>query len=188
MLTHISIISFNIIPNLNQELTEHPQTDQILKVFSFHQRLEQHLSRNMAAQGMPRLAQMPVIVGDYVNSGISINYVPKWGLKEALRELIQNAVDGMTSFLYDNNGTKEDWKVSIVEDDHDGVKYRSYIFSWPAQNVQIGKISYNPQTQQLILENPGTINKFNLLLGGSGADKRQKKYLLLCLHLVFIVV
>ena len=71
----------------------------------------------------------------------------------------------MTSLLYANGGTKSDWKISVVEHSHHVT----------ARNIQIGKIEYNHQTKQLVLENPGTINKFNLLLGESGGDKRQEK-------------
>ena len=127
------------------------------------------------AGGMPSLSEMPMVVSDYVNSGISINYVHEWGLKQALRELVQNSVDGMTSFLNENNGHKSDWKVNIIENTYNGTKYRSFEFTWPSQNIILGKITYHPKDNQLILENPGTIDKFNLLLGGSGSAKRQDK-------------
>eukprot|EP01083_Nonionella_stella_P250627 865550_1 len=119
----------------------------------------------LEARGMPQLHQMMRSVTDFNNSTISIHYVSEWALKEALRELIQNAIDAMVSFmkLQDGNSHKSDWKVNMNT------------FTWPTQqDLVIGRITYDPDTQQLTLENPGTINKFNLLLGGSGASKQQE--------------
>eukprot|EP01084_Bolivina_argentea_P136300 240054_1 len=114
---------------------------------------------------------MPHVVCDYVNSGISINYVRGWALKEALRELIQNGVDAMAEFMNANGGKKSEWKVLMNENDG---TYRSFSFIWPAKNdLLLGKITYDPLAKMLIIENPGTINKFNLLLGGSGAIKKE---------------
>ena len=63
------------------------------------------------------------------------------------------------------------------EHNHTNGIYRTFTFTWPSQqNLVIGKIVYNPDTQQVLLENPGTINKFNLLLGGSGSSKQQNEF------------
>ena len=132
---------------------------------------------------MPNIKDMPsAIVGQYMNSGISINYVNLWGIKEALRELIQNAIDGMISFLNKQGGKKSEWNINMVEQTYENIKYRSFIFTWPSKGMTLGKITYIPENEQLILENPGTINKFNLLLGGSGSTKREEKYVFIFLY------
>ena len=111
--------------------------------------------------GMPAEHQMQTIVSDWRNSGISINYVSGWALKEALRELIQNAVDGMMSFMksVDANATKKDWFCALHETNHTNGVYRTFPFTWPARNMVLGKITYEPDSLRLTLENPGTINK-----------------------------
>ena len=115
-----------------------------------------------------------------------------WALKEALRELTQNAVDAMVTFMKkrakENNfvfskSKQTDWKVNMHEHNHTLGTYRTFTVTSPSQqNMVIGKITYDPDTKEVTLENPGTINKFNLLLGGSGSNKREEelceKYLL----------
>eukprot|EP01084_Bolivina_argentea_P185741 320269_1 len=124
----------------------------------------------------PHIDNMPRVAHGYQNSGISINYVPDWGLKEAIRELTQNAVDAMVSWLKNNGGQKKDWKPCLYEfkDDTSNKTYRNFDFTWPTNdNILLGKITYDPLDKELLLENPGTIDKFNLLLGGSGTAKQQ---------------
>lgn len=133
----------------------------------------------LEATGMPLLVNMARSVTDFNNSGISIHYVNDWGLKEALRELIQNAVDAMMYFMKINNQNAKKTElikgIKMHEHNHSNGVYRTFVFEWPQQqNVVLGKITYDPDTQQIILENPGTINKFNLLLGGSGSSKQQQ--------------
>ena len=125
--------------------------------------------------GMPNLAEMPQNVDEFINSGISIDYVPEWTFKEGLRELIQNAVDAMATFMIANDGSKSDWKVVINEHIYDNIKYRTFDFTWPEKKITIGRISYDPIKQELLLENPGSMERYNLLLGGSGSIKRQNK-------------
>eukprot|EP01084_Bolivina_argentea_P272507 464000_1 len=128
-------------------------------------------------KGLPLMDQVSSIVdNEYTNSGVSVNYVNNWNLKDALRELIQNAVDAMISWMKKNGDEKtkkSDWKIIIQTHQHKKGKYRTFIFTWPKKNKELGRVTYDPDTEQIILENPGTINKFNLLLGGSGSSKQQ---------------
>eukprot|EP00485_Elphidium_margaritaceum_P000813 CAMPEP_0202690292 /NCGR_PEP_ID=MMETSP1385-20130828/5310_1 /ASSEMBLY_ACC=CAM_ASM_000861 /TAXON_ID=933848 /ORGANISM="Elphidium margaritaceum" /LENGTH=550 /DNA_ID=CAMNT_0049345529 /DNA_START=42 /DNA_END=1694 /DNA_ORIENTATION=+ len=127
-------------------------------------------------EGMPGLDTLARSVSDFQNTGISIHYVSDWDLKEALRELVQNAVDGIVAYMkqIDANAKKADYKVDMFEHQHVNGVYRTFQFRWPAQqNVIIGKITYDPDAESVTLENPGTINKFNLLLGGSGSIKQE---------------
>ena len=99
--------------------------------------------------GMPPVHQMATIVGGYVNSGISINYVSGWGLKKALRELIQNAVDGMISYMksVDQNAKKSDWVPCMHETNTSQGTFRTFTFTWPQRDMVVGKILYDPDTQ-----------------------------------------
>ena len=125
--------------------------------------------------GMPKIDNM-CRVEDFLNSGISVDYVPNWGLKEGIRELIQNAVDGMTEFVMKHGGSKKDLKVEIKEGIYDGKKYRAFEWRWPEkEDIIVGNFTYNPAKQELVLKNPGTLKRYNLLLGGSGENKKKNK-------------
>eukprot|EP00483_Globobulimina_turgida_P012464 UN12487 len=65
---------------------------------------------------------------NFVNSGISINYVKNWGLKEGLRELMQNMLDGMVSYIIDENGSKSQLETNIIQ--HSEPWHREYEFIW----------------------------------------------------------
>jgi len=127
-------------------------------------------------EGMPPINTLQRSVADFQNTGISVHYVSDWSLKEGERELVQNAVDGMIAYMkaVDANCKKADWKINMFEHNHTAGVFRTFEFVWPAQqNAIIGRISYDPDAQAITLQNPGTINKFNLLLGGSGSAKQQ---------------
>lgn len=126
--------------------------------------------------GMPSLGDVNIKHSDeFINSGISVDYVPTWSFKEGIRELIQNAVDGMTTFMLANGGLKSDLEVRIDDHMYHNINYRTYDFVWPAKGVTVGKFSYDPIKQELILENPGSMERYNILLGGSGSIKKQNK-------------
>ena len=127
--------------------------------------------------GMPRLNEMADIADEFVNSCISTDYAKNWGLKEGIRELIQNAVDGMATFMMNNGGKKSDWEVRIKEHTTlNNETYRTFDFNWPKHDKIIGRFTYNPDRKELVLENPGSLKRFNFLLGGSGNIKKENQF------------
>lgn len=127
--------------------------------------------------GLPTIDEMQTNAEEFINSGISVEYVREWDLKEGIRELVQNAVDGMATFLLANGAKKSDWKIVIKEHSYESIQYRSFEFIFPVNNKEIilGRFTYNPLKQELVLENPGSLQRYNLLLGGSGEIKTENK-------------
>ena len=90
-----------------------------------------------------------------INTWISSIYCEKWGLKEGLRELIQNQRDELINLLGKDN---------IVTQALNNYEFN---FLKKGTNEQYGSIRYDTTLQKLLLENKGKLETFNLLLGGT---------------------
>ena len=90
-----------------------------------------------------------------INTWISSIYCEKWGLKEGLRELIQNQRDELINLLGKDN---------IVTQALNNYEFN---FLKKGTNEQYGSIRYDTTLQKLLLENKGRLETFNLLLGGT---------------------
>ena len=116
-----------------------------------------------------------------LNMFIVERYVADWGLKEGLRELIQNAIDACVEHILNEGGDKSELKVAIEEHGnyHDAASsYREYALNWHRSDGTIeavGLVKYDDVLKELVIANIGQINKNNLLLGGSGSIKQQNK-------------
>lgn len=103
---------------------------------------------------------MASIFGNYqarndINTWISAIYCEKWGLKEGLRELIQNQRDELINIL-----GKENIETQALND-------YEFNFLKKGENEVYGSITYDSIRQILSLENKGKLETFNLLLGGT---------------------
>ena len=104
---------------------------------------------------------MASIFGNYqarndINTWISSIYCEKWGLKEGLRELLQNQRDELINLL-----GKENIETQALND-----KYQFNFFKRGTSEMY-GSIRYDELRQVLSLENKGKLETFNLLLGGT---------------------
>ena len=103
---------------------------------------------------------MSSIFGNYqaqkdINTWISAIYCEKWGLKEGLRELIQNQRDELINIL-----GKENIETQALND-------YEFNFLKKGTNEIYGSTRYDSIRQILSLENKGKLETFNLLLGGT---------------------
>jgi hypothetical protein len=103
------------------------------------------------------------------NTYISTNYVSSWGLKEGVREIIQNLMDAVTQYAIDHGGSKKDIQVVVLDPKLEGQRWREYGFIFRDQ--QIGSIEYDPINSVVRCTNPGTIPIQAILLGGTHKNK-----------------
>lgn len=109
---------------------------------------------------------MSSIFGNYqarndINTWISSIYCQKWGLKEGLRELIQNQRDELINIL-----GKENIETQALNN-------YEFNFFKKGTTEHYGSIRYDTFRQILSLENKGKLETFNLLLGGTTRDPRN---------------
>ena len=90
-----------------------------------------------------------------MNTWISSIYCSKWGLKEGLRELLQNQRDELINMLGKENIETE------------AISNYDFNFLKKGTNQIYGKIRYDKIGEILSIENKGKLETFNLLLGGT---------------------
>ena len=98
---------------------------------------------------------------EYTNSGIAKTYVPEWGLKEGIREIVQNTLDACTVA---NGGSRDGVSIQAVQTD--GRRMGSFTI-WGKNEQELGAIMMDQESNTLRLMNSGTISRMNLLLGGT---------------------
>ena len=109
---------------------------------------------------------MVSIYGNYqaksdINTWISSIYCEKWGLKEGLRELIQNQRDELINLL-----GKENIETQALNE-------YEFNFLKKGTNEIYGSIRYDTMRQILSLQNKGKLETFNLLLGGTTRNPKN---------------
>ena len=100
------------------------------------------------------------------NMWISEKYCKNWGLREAIREFIQNQYDGVITKIE----SKKNLKVVKIGDEYtiNGIKhYLEYDFMKKDEDKIYGKIRYNRNKKELSISNEGEILLADFLLGGS---------------------
>jgi len=90
-----------------------------------------------------------------INTWISSLYCSKWGLKEGLRELLQNQRDELIYMLGKENIETE------------AISNYDFNFLKKGTNEIYGRIRYDNNGETLSIENKGKLETFNLLLGGT---------------------
>lgn len=102
---------------------------------------------------------------EYINTWISNEYCEKWGIWEAIREILQNQYDGITEKI-----SKKNIKVipvtSLPLGDKPPEKPTSFIIKNKQNNKIEGEIKYDILKKSLIVWNYGSLERGNLLLGG----------------------
>ena len=101
---------------------------------------------------------------DYINMWISENYCSTWGIKEAIREFIQNQYDGIIKIIK----TKKNLKVKSIGEKHNinGIfTYLDFDFLKNNELTIYGKIRYDEENKTLTISNKGKLYLGNFLLG-----------------------
>ena len=120
-----------------------------------------------------RLREMEAAAG---NTHICSRYVKEWGLKEALREFIQNFFDACIrrceELGFDTDLMRVKHQLCFTLD---GTPYRNYwVYTRKPEPTVFGVIRYDPELQRLTFQNAGFIAKGCLLLGGGNKDGSSK--------------
>ena len=97
---------------------------------------------------------------------ISEKYCKEWGLREAIREFLQNQFDGIIT----NIKSKKNLKVEKVGNIYtiNGInQYLEYDLKKKDEDKIYGKIRYNKDKKELSISNEGELSLADFLLGGS---------------------
>ena len=106
------------------------------------------------------------------NMWISEKYFKNWGIREAIREFIQNQYDGIITKIKSrkNLEVKKVGKEYII---NGRKKYLEYDFLNKEQDKIFGKIRYNPFKNVLSISNEGELLLADFLLGGSKEEENN---------------
>ena len=106
------------------------------------------------------------------NMWISEKYCKNWGLREGIREFIQNQYDGIITKIKSrkNLEVKKVGKEYII---NGRKKYLEYDFLNKEQDKIFGKIRYNPSKNVLSISNEGELLLADFLLGGSKEEENN---------------
>jgi hypothetical protein len=100
------------------------------------------------------------------NMWISEKYCKNWGLREAIREFIQNQYDGVITKIE----SKKNLKIVKIGNEYtiNGINHHlEYDFMKKDEDKIYGKIRYNFKNKELSISNEGEILLADFLLGGS---------------------
>ena len=109
-----------------------------------------------------------------INMWISEKYCKSWGLREAIRELIQNQYDGIITEV----GTKKNLNIKKAGKEYilDGKKkYLDYDFFKKEELKKVGEIRYNKYRKELSISNKGELFLADFLLGGSKDEQNNSE-------------
>ena len=98
------------------------------------------------------------------NTWISNDYCSDWKLHEAIREILQNQMDGM---CLKSKGGKKYIEVNVSTNQYD------FDFIHSDTNEKLGEIRYNKENKVLTIWNLGTLETADLLLGGKKGETKN---------------
>ena len=108
------------------------------------------------------------IDNDYKNMWISEKYCKNWGLREAIREFIQNQYDGVITKIK----SKKNLKILKVGKEYiikERKKHLDYDFMKIGEDKIYGEIRYDKNKKTLSISNEGELFLTDFLLGGSSS-------------------
>ena len=100
------------------------------------------------------------------NTWISNDYCSDWKLHEAIREILQNQMDGM---CIKSKGGKKYIDVNTSTNEYD------FDFKHSETNEKLGEIRYDKEHKVLTLWNLGTLETADLLLGGKKGETTNEE-------------
>lgn len=121
----------------------------------------------------------PIAFDNSLNTFISLNYCEKWGISEAIREILQNQIDEIITRI---GGKKElfveDTGEEIILFDFftsSEIKTKlNFIFKKVNDNKIYGEIKYNKDLKQIIISNIGKMEAGDLLFGCAKTIENKK--------------
>jgi hypothetical protein len=108
------------------------------------------------------------------NMWISEKYCKNWGLREAIREFIQNQYDGVIEKVK----TKKNLRVSSIGEEYlinGRKKYLEYDMIRKDDNKKFGEIRYDQNKNILYISNEGELFLADFLLGGSKEEQNNSE-------------
>ena len=103
---------------------------------------------------------------------ISEKYCKNWGLKEAIKEFIQNQYDGIISLIE----SKKNLKITKIGNEYlinERKQYLDYDFYNKNDNKIYGKIKFDKNKKILSISNEGELFLADFLLGGSKSEENN---------------
>jgi hypothetical protein len=103
---------------------------------------------------------------------ISEKYCKPWGLKEGIREFIQNQYDGIITKIE----SKKNLKVEKIGKEYlinEKIKYLDYDFYKKDEEKIYGKIRYDEENKILSISNEGELSLADFLLGSSKGEQNN---------------
>ena len=107
-----------------------------------------------------------------INMWISEKYCKNWGLREAIREFIQNQYDGVIDKVKTKNNL-EVLKIGRKCSINGREKYLDYDLVTKEDNKKFGEIRYDKNKNILNISNEGELSLADFLLGGSKEEQNN---------------
>ena len=108
----------------------------------------------------------------FTNMWISDKYCKNWGIKEAIRELIQNQYDGIITKILTKNNLKV-IKVGNKENINGSKIYLNFDFMNKLDDKIYGRIRYDESINNLTISNEGLLWLGDFLLGGTKDESKN---------------
>ena len=108
----------------------------------------------------------------FTNMWISDKYCKNWGIKEAIRELIQNQYDGIITKILTKNNLKV-IKVGNKENINGSKIYLNFDFMNKLDDKIYGRIRYDESNNNLTISNEGLLWLGDFLLGGTKDESKN---------------
>ena len=115
---------------------------------------------------------LKVIICGYQKNIVSEKYCKPWGLKEGIREFIQNQYDGIITKIE----SKKNLKVKKIGKEYlinGKIKYLDYDFYKKDEEKIYGKIRYDEENKILSISNEGELSLADFLLGSSKGEQNN---------------
>ena len=157
-------ISFNISTNLSKE---NGKSNANINNFIYRINKSDFFERNPKNENFSEIRDSKL-----KNMWISEKYCKSWGLREAIREFIQNQYDGIITKIESKKNLKVEktGKEYII---NGRKKYLDYNFINIKDKKKYGEIRYNNEKNILQISNDGEIFLADFLLGGSKDEQNN---------------
>ena len=165
---------FNFNNDDNKNL-KHQRNKSLLEPINIHASLDLTNVINNQTSKMRKkyLDDKPVLnLEGFTNMWISERYCKEWGLKEGIRELLQNQYDGVISKIKTKDNLKVIQTGKKVNIDNRNISLNFDLIN-KKDNKTYGQIIYNYKKETLTISNEGILWLGDFLLGGTKSEKNN---------------